>query len=432
MAAGTKSRVKGNVMPWVRAAAAAVFAVTLALPPAAGAAPLYTLLDLGTLNPALTDNPTDAYDVNELGQVVGSSFNSEGRQEAFRTAPNARINPLTDGLGTLGGRLRASSARGINDQGQAVGSVNEPTPPNDTPRAYVTGPNQRIVSHMGTFTGGIISHAWGINNSGQVVGWSTFVLPGDAGVREHAFRTSASRPLTAADDLGTLSTSPLYDQSIAGGINDRGQAVGWSLDSQGRRTAFRTAPNAPINPATDNLGTLGRESEATAINLQGQVVGYAAVDSGGFITHAFRTRPNASINPLTDDIGTLGGARSYAYDINDFGVVVGEANALPDPPGDRAPSHAFVYIDGEGMLDLNRRIAGGLPRGWVLSHAEGINNRGQIVGVAIAPTASGSTTVRAFLLTPVPEPGVAGAAVGALILVWRVERATRRRKSIIK
>src|SRR5213083_2421916 len=119
-----------------RAAAGAVLAIVLGLSAAAGAAPLYTLLDLGTLNPAEPENYSHAYDVNELGQVVGSSNNSEGRSEAFRTAPNAPINPLTDGLGTLGGLRRGSEAFAINDRGQVVGWVTEPNPPNDTPHAY--------------------------------------------------------------------------------------------------------------------------------------------------------------------------------------------------------------------------------------------------------------------------------------------------------
>ena len=113
---------KGEVMQWVRAAAAAVFAATLALPPAAGAAPLYTLVDLGSLRAGHPFDSTYAYDVNELGQVVGSSHNNEGRLEAYRTAPNSPINPLTDGLGYLGGNLRAvkhmpSTTRGRSSDG---------------------------------------------------------------------------------------------------------------------------------------------------------------------------------------------------------------------------------------------------------------------------------------------------------------------------
>src|SRR5439155_25651973 len=120
--------------------------------------------------------------------------------------------------------------------------------------------------------------------------------------------------------------------------------------------------------------------------------------------HAFRTQPNGRINRASD-LGTLGGAWSTARDINDAGVVVG----IADVPRDQW--HAFVYLDGEGMLDLNRLIAGGLPEGWTLVSAMGINNKGQIVGMAgVSPAIGGGSWVgsyeRAFLLTPVPEPAL--------------------------
>ena len=95
---------------------------------------------------------------------------------------------------------------------------------------------------------------------------------------------------------------------------------------------------------------------------------------------------------------------------------------IADVPRDQW--HAFVYLDGEGMLDLNRLIAGGLPEGWTLVSAMGINNKGQIVGMAgVSPAIGGGSWVgsyeRAFLLTPVPEPALAVAPFAALVLAGR-------------
>jgi probable HAF family extracellular repeat protein len=80
--------------------------------------------------------------------------------------------------------------------------------------------------------------------------------------------------------------------------------------------AFRTAPNSPINPATDDLGTFGGDhSVARGINDLGQVVGISQDNGGSY--HAFRTVPNGFINSA-DDVGNVD-----AQGINNLGQVVG-------------------------------------------------------------------------------------------------------------
>ncbi len=103
-------------------------------------------------------------------------------------------------------------------------------------------------------------------------------------------------------------------------------------------------------------------------------------------THAFRTAPNSPIEPSTDDLGTLGGVFSIAKAINNKGQVVGSANT------DSGKPHAFVYYKHQ-MVDLNNLIAS--DSNFVLTSANGINNKGQIVG---SGSINGET--HAFLLTP--------------------------------
>jgi probable HAF family extracellular repeat protein len=196
----------------------------------------------------------------------------------------------------------------------------------------------------------------------------------------------------------------LYSDAIA--INDLGQVTG-DAENPKHIHAFRTAPNRRINPATDDLGTLGGIfSRGCAINDRGQVAGWSDTEDGE--THAFRTAPNQPINPVTDDLGSLiGGHEVYAWGINNAGYVVGRSTVshifwgsprrvgnVVIPPEWRAFLH-----DGKQMLDLNTLI---LPNcGWVLYEARDINDRGQIVGDGICPEGY----LHGFLLTPVPEPG---------------------------
>ena len=97
--------------------------------------------------------------------MVGSSATAAGDRHAFITGPNGI--GMTD-LGTLGGGF--SEAYGINDAGQVVGYSY--TAAGDR-HAFITGPNGVGMTDLGTL-GGDLSYAWGINDAGQVVGYSDY------------------------------------------------------------------------------------------------------------------------------------------------------------------------------------------------------------------------------------------------------------------
>jgi probable HAF family extracellular repeat protein len=122
-----------------------------------------------------------------------------------------------------------------------------------------------------------------------------------------------------------------------------------------------------------NLGTLGGDynydSSATGINNIGQVVGYSR-DSN------YRSR--AFIYDISNgmkDLGSLGG-NSYARSINNVGQVVGESYDI------NGLRRGFIYDSSNGMRDINSFVEPADLNGWILSFASGINDVGDIVGFA--------------------------------------------------
>ena len=144
---------------------------------------------------------------------------------------------------------------------------------------------------LGTFPGDSESDATGINNSGQVVGYS---YTPSLGVTFHAF-------LYRNGEMTGLDT-PAGARSYAEGINDSGQVAGYYDYQNGNVGAFLYS-----NGTVTDLGTLGlpgyTTSRAYAINNSGQVVGESGTAWG--TEHAF-----LDTSGTMTDLGTLGGADS--------------------------------------------------------------------------------------------------------------------------
>jgi probable HAF family extracellular repeat protein len=321
-------------------------------------------------------------------------------------------------LGTLGGTY--SFAYGINDSGQVVGSsyttVNSPF--NQDAFLWQNGSGMQ---NLGTFAfpGGTSSTASAINNNGQLVGWSD-TSNGPQG----AFIWQSG----SGSQMQGLGGFPGGYGSWAYAINNCGQVVGQVSASDGSSHAIlfqNTSGNqhnlgvlaGPYNPppppplagqwSMQDLGTLGGAySCALGVNDNCQVVGWASNSSGS--DHAFLWQSDTGMI----DLGTLiGGTMSYAYGINNMGLVVGDAETSG------GAYHAFLWQSGVGMLDLNSLIAP--SSGWTLDDATAINDNGWIV--ADGYDASGHSS--ALLLTPTPEPStlalLAAGAIGLLAFAWR-------------
>jgi probable HAF family extracellular repeat protein len=330
--------------------------------------PIYTITGLGGLAGSTSVTATTGYAVNSSGTVAGWGLNSSGGQQAF-VSTTGGLTGLPLGSGT------ESYAYGINDAGTVVGNT------------YIGGQsNATIWTSSGATLLGANTYATAINNSGEVTG-------------------SNGQAFVVVDgQVQSLATLSGLEWSAAYGINDAGEAVGDGELSNGTFRGLIWSPDGTVVL----LGTLGgASSQATGVNSNGEVVGFASLASG--YQHAF-----SMVDDMMIDLGTLGGS-SYAYGINSSGEIVGYSY-LTDGAQD-----AFLYVNGS-MLDLNSLLPAN--SGWVLEEAFGINDSGQITGMGLY---DGRLT--AFLMTDpgglgsvaaVPEPSavfVIAAGIGLMALL---------------
>jgi probable HAF family extracellular repeat protein len=356
--------------------------LALAAPLLAVADPLYTVTTVAGAG-------SQAFDLNNLGQVVGS-MDTGGAYHAFVSNGSSPTD-----LGTLGGS--SSAALSINDHGQIVGD------------SYVSGDT----SYRGFIVdGGSLSalpgpdylRASAINNAGTVAGEMS--VPAPDGSQIHAF-TYAGGSYT---DLGTL---PIGDGSRALGINNAGDVVGAANNS------IHDLPNVPEDPFVVHNGKMidlgvldanGIWTGANAINDHGQIVGYAGIAyTDAFGGDLYPTTAFLYENGVMNNLGGLAPyAGSTALDINNLGLIVGRA-WLND-----SVAHGFLYQNGK-MIDLNTLIDP--ASGWTIEDAVAINDLGQIAATACRNGVC--QAVRLDGISPVPEPSAYALLLAGLALAGR-------------
>jgi probable HAF family extracellular repeat protein len=282
-------------------------------------------------------------------------------------------------LGTLPG---GSESLGIyvNDSGQVIGfsTISTTTP---DPAGFIGFPTHTFIWENGTKT-----------DIGTLGGNDTF--PGaDCGIAPEGVVIGGSTTSTDIDPVsGVPNADPfiwqkgkMKDLGSLGGtngvatcINGNGQVIGQSsLATNPRACGFPVAGAGPgchaflWNRGTMNdLGTLGGDnSEAIWLNERGDIAGSA--DLPGLNLHDAVLWRKGKIQ----DLGTVDGdACSRGRGVNARGQVVGGSSDC------RNFLHAFVWQDGGPMTDLNTLIQPGT--GYQLTNAININDRGEILAKA--------------------------------------------------
>ena len=322
----------------------------------------YVVEDLGTLP---GDDSSVAWAINENGDVVGWSTGPAGTRAFLYTRAGGMV-----ALPALSNRPR-SVARDINDAGVIVGSASA----GGTDLGHAVLWSGGTVLDLGTLGTGFYSEAWGINNLGEVVGWSD--TSGDSGLTGvHAFLYRQAE--------GMVDLTPASDTGYAEDINDAGQVTGYKTAPGGVYHAFRWQEGTFLD-----LGALPgfAHSFGWAINESGQVAGNSTTASGNS-ERLFRFTDGA----VLQNLGGVG-EHNVAWGINASGEVVGTRG--------QSLKRAVLYTDAGGLQDLDTLIDGSL--GWVLLAAHDINDDGQIVGYA-SNSFTGQTHAVRLRPTDAPPP----------------------------
>jgi probable HAF family extracellular repeat protein len=290
---------------------------------------------------------TEPTAINDFGQVVGISFNTNlESSQATIWIGNSASPLISSGFGV-------SQAFGINNAGQVVGGANISSTDNDW-HAIVW--NSAGPQDLGP------GNAFAINTAGQVAG------------------TNGSQRATIWN--GTTPTTIGSGPDQTGAINSSGQVAG----SSGYDAVVW---NNGIKNPLPGLGGIG--ARAQAINDLGVSVGYSWIP-GNSTYHATIWNGTGVI-----DLGSLGGGQSRALGINNTGTIVGDSTTAT------GFQHATLWT-AMGPVDLNSFIdPSTIGKDWTLAVAVGINAEGSITGIS-RNYFSGQW--EGFILKPIPEPKI--------------------------
>ena len=261
--------------------------------------------------PALNGSHAYATAINDAGQMAGA-YTADPLKASFQAAQfyGTQIKLLGGFPATMRG-FSLSQAEAINSKGQMVGVSNN--------QAFLwdKGHLRKLAPPLG-FRG---SEARALNNEGESVGKGESLING--ATRSHAIFWAVGGK---ARDLGVL---PSYTDSVARGLNDKGQSVGWVSKvggTPGKKISFHYQAFLVQNGKMRGLGSIPRirDCKASAINSRGQIVGNAYSQSGRMTDEAALLWQNGHVYELAALLPIRSGWHlQNAVAINDSGWIIG-------------------------------------------------------------------------------------------------------------
>jgi len=292
-----------------------------------------TVRDLGTL-PTPFDSRAEASDINDVGQVAGTSYGVpyvDGRRIVQPSHAFVWQHGLMTDLGTLGGL--SSEAVAINERGQITGRSETgqfvPGSHGPTPVIHAFVWQAGVMTDLGTL-GGTFSDARDINNRGQVVGGSNSV---DA-FGGYLWQRGSMTPFSGLNP---------GDQTEVGAINDRGDAVGTDDTSGYAPLLWQRGTAINLSTAGPCPGFSGFPID---INNPGEIVGYGSelrgdppMMRGNYATPVIC---RDGVHSFLPPVGPLSGD-NFPSRMNVRGEVVGRADLLTSDGSSFLALHAALW-----------------------------------------------------------------------------------------
>jgi uncharacterized membrane protein len=325
--------------------------------PAAALVPTFHLQFLGSAN------HIDA--MNESGVVVG--WVSSGATRGFVAGPGHpwQLLPLPAGM-------NSSFASDINDDGVIVGAAG----PSSSPEYYLggravswtpDGAGGYTVTFLGQLPGHLSGLATAINNSGDIVGFSS------NGMFRYPVLFTPGGPTD-------LSPTGLFDPSD---VNDERVVVDHSFTARKLDLDTMIVEDLGVPPGSY------RSTRAEAINDAGVVVGAAVLATSTNCDHQAARHDGSGW-----DVMSICGQSNSAYDVNAAGDVIMQLNVA-----------VWVELAGFGAHRVEDLITPEVGHWYVInSYGNALNDARQLAVLAHNPTTGQAGAV---LLTPDAEATVA-------------------------
>lgn len=278
-----------------------------------------------------------ANDINDAGLVVGDV--EANNVAAYWTQSGGLV---VVGQVVTGSRLCCSTFADLNEASEAVGTSSLNGGITLTKFTF----NSLAYVNLPTSQGR--NFAQGINDSGEITAFDDH-----SGGRPY-YRPAAGGPITM------LSFAPAFFSGLSTDINNSAIITGYLfVVGVGYHAVAWPEPTA----APVDLGTLGgNQSQAHAINVPGDIVGWSEITPGNSLRHATLWPASGGMVDLHSWPNACPGS-SEASDVSDIGVIIGRCNGRP-----------VIWTAVEGMRYLP------MPAGATLAEPRAINNENTIVG----------------------------------------------------